>query len=93
MINTELVVLNAVDTVLQENNISEVDVKNIELFGDAGVLNSLAIIRLVVEIEEEVFSQFKISINLTDENSFNYKSSPFKNFKTLLQHVEKAINA
>lgn len=93
MINIELVVLNAVDTLLQENNITEVDVKNIELFGDTGVLNSLAIIRLVVEIEEEVFSQYKIAINLTDVNSFNYESSPFKNFKTLLHHVEKAINA
>ncbi|MBI1182861.1 hypothetical protein GC194_01225 [bacterium] len=85
------IVKDAMVMILSEQDIEIPDVEQTEIYGVNGILNSLAVIRLVVEIEERLLNDEGIAVNLTNENSFHLEKTPFKNYSTLCSYIKKLI--
>lgn len=53
--------------------------------------DSMGIVMLTVEIEEQIFDEYEIEIILADERAMSQKTSPFRNVKTLVKYIESLI--
>lgn len=58
------------------------------LFGGDGVLDSLALVKLVLAIEDSVEERAGIVVSLADERAVSQTSSPFRTVGTLAAYVE-----
>ena len=61
------------------------------LFGDAGKLDSLGLVSLVVQIEQEIEDEFGVSITIADERAMSQKKSPFKTIERLLDYISMLL--
>lgn len=57
------------------------------LFGSKGVLDSMALVNLLADIENAVHSRYGVPITLADERAMSAHNSPFLNIGTLTQAV------
>jgi acyl carrier protein len=63
-----------------------------KLFGESGVLDSLALVSVVTDLEEEIHDEFDKHITLADEKAMSQKSSPFSTVETLTEYIYKLIH-
>tara|TARA_B110000093_G_scaffold119648_2_gene128114 strand:+ start:13289 stop:13585 length:297 start_codon:yes stop_codon:yes gene_type:complete len=63
------------------------------LYGNDGVLDSMALVNLLADVEDAVFEQFGAAIALADEKAMSARNSPFLTIKTLAQAVLERIEA
>ncbi|MEN8662350.1 MAG: hypothetical protein ACN4GF_11765 [Lentimonas sp.] len=63
------------------------------LYGNDGVLDSMALVNLIADIEEAVSEKFCAAIALADEKAMSARNSPFLNVKTLTQAVLERIES
>lgn len=63
------------------------------LYGNDGVLDSMALVNLIADVEDAVSEQFGAAIALADEKAMSARNSPFLNVKTLTQAVLERIEA
>lgn len=61
------------------------------IYGEQGGINSLALVRLIVDLEEMVEVELGHSITIADEKVLSMKSSPFANIASLSQFIEGLI--
>ncbi|HEY6926354.1 MAG TPA: hypothetical protein VI653_22915 [Steroidobacteraceae bacterium] len=61
------------------------------LFGEGGQLDSMSLVSLIVGIEEEVESQFGVSLILASDKAMSMRRSPFATVGSLLQYVESLM--
>ncbi len=66
--------------------------KETKLFGDGGVLDSLALVSVVTDLEEEIHDEFDKHITLADEKAMSQKSSPFSTVESLSDYIYMLIN-
>ena len=57
------------------------------LMGDAGAVDSLKLVNLIVAIEQEIEQDFHVSINLADDESMSMTENPFATVGTLANYV------
>ncbi len=57
------------------------------IYGERGGINSLALVRLIVDLEEMVEEEMGVSITITDEKSLSMKNSPFATIGSLTEFV------
>lgn len=57
------------------------------LFGNDGLLDSMALVNLIADIENAVHNKYGIPITLADEKAMSTRNSPFLNMETLTQAV------
>lgn len=62
------------------------------LFGKGGQLDSLALVSLIIEVEEKITDELGVSIALADERALSQKNSPFLTLQTLTDYVSLLIN-
>lgn len=65
--------------------------ENAPLFGQNGVLKSIALVNLIVAVEQEVEDRFDAFLTLADEKAMSEKKSPFLTIGTLAAYVEKRM--
>ena len=63
-----------------------------KLFGGSGPLDSMALVNLLVELEELIEDDFGISTTLADEKAMSRRTSPFSRVKYLIEYIEEKIN-
>lgn len=63
-----------------------------ELYGKNGYLDSLALLRLIVVIEDKISSEMGKDIYIADEQTMSKASSPFRTIDTLVKHIEERLN-
>lgn len=63
------------------------------LYGNGGVLDSMALVNLLADVEDAVSEQFGAAIALADEKAMSARHSPFLTIKTLAQAVLERIEA
>lgn len=63
------------------------------LYGDAGILDSLQLVRLIVTIEQQLESELGLSLTLANEKAFSLKSSPFRTIGTLVDFIAALAGA
>lgn len=61
------------------------------LFGQEGVLDSLELVGLIVELEQAIEDQLGISIVIADERAMSQRSSPFRTTGSLAEYIVKTI--
>lgn len=87
-------IIRAVNNISSLLNKEQLDIisESTKLFGSEGVLDSLNLVSLVVEIEQMVLDEHGVSIVLADDTAMSQKTSPFRNVLTLSRYIEKKIS-
>lgn len=62
------------------------------LFGKNGVLDSLSLVNLIVQVEEDISENFNCPIILTSEKAMSRKISPFLTVGTLTDYIEELLS-
>ncbi len=57
------------------------------LFGPRAMLDSLALVSVIVDVEGDVSGLLGRSINLTDDRAMSQEISPFDDVQTLLNYI------
>lgn len=56
------------------------------LFGDGGLLDSLALVALVIAVEQEIEDKFGARVELADDKALSQKNSPYRSITTLANY-------
>ena len=65
---------------------------NTPLYGQAGKLDSLGLVNLILVIEERLLDKYNKNISLADDKAFSERTSPFSNVSTLTEFIYKKNN-
>jgi acyl carrier protein len=61
------------------------------LYGRSGVLDSIALVSLVVALEQLIEEEYGVSVSLADERAVSQSSSPFRTVGTLAKYAESRV--
>ncbi len=61
------------------------------LFGDDGVLDSIALVTLVVAIEQALEDELEVVLTLADEKAMSQQQSPFRTVGALAKYIQQRI--
>ena len=61
------------------------------LFGDSGVLDSMSLVTLIVDLEERLEKAFNKPFILASEKAMSQKRSPFLTVGTLHEYIESIL--
>lgn len=62
------------------------------LFGGNGQLDSIALVSLIVNIEEAIENEFNVSVTLADEKAMSRRTSPFVRISSLIDYIAELLN-
>jgi acyl carrier protein len=65
--------------------------RDTKLYGIDGVLDSLALVSLITDLEEKIFDEFGKDITLADEKAMSQRNSPFRSVETLTNYISKLL--
>ena len=65
--------------------------ENSVIYGDSSQLDSLALVSLIVAVEQNIEDEFGISITLADERAMSQENSPFRSVRSLADYVETIL--
>jgi D-alanine--poly(phosphoribitol) ligase subunit 2 len=61
------------------------------LYGSSGVLDSLALVNLIVSVEQNIEDEFGVGIILANEKAMSQRKSPFSTVGCLAEYIETLI--
>ena len=61
------------------------------LFGPNGVLDSLGLVSVLVEIEQKIADSGMGPVSLMDDRAMSQKSSPFRTVSSLAEYLERQL--
>jgi acyl carrier protein len=64
-----------------------------KLFGGGGPLDSMALVNLVVDLEELIEDDYGKTITLADEKAMSRRTSPFSRVQNLINYIEEQLNS
>lgn len=90
----ELVVAAARE-VAAEQDIEMTDALGAEtrLFGEGGLLDSMALVSLVVAVEQAIEEKYSVPIALADEKALSQRSSPYRTIGALASYAARELEA
>ena len=65
--------------------------KETKIYGDKGILDSLALISFITDLEELINSRFNTQVILASEKTMSLKNSPFRDVETLSKYIKNLI--
>jgi len=74
-----------------DNKIDISEGEQTRLFGGNGQLDSLALVSLIVNIEEAIETELGVSLILADEKAMSRRTSPFSRISNLIDYIEELI--
>ena len=91
--NIQKIVLNAIHTLgeIEDKEAFLNPDENMRLFGGSGVMDSLNIVMLIAEIEDQLAEELGLSITLADDRAMSQKTSPFRSVKTLVRYIDNLL--
>lgn len=60
---------------------------NTHLYGSQGNLDSITLVRLIIDIEEKVSEEFSNEIVIADERAMSQNRSPFRTVESLADYI------
>lgn len=64
---------------------------NSPLYGRNGVLDSLGLVQLIADLEEEIYQSASTQITIADERAMSMKISPFRSVSSLADYVSNIL--
>ncbi len=64
---------------------------NMRLFGGSGLMDSLNIVMLIAEIEDQLADEMGITVTLADDRAMSQKTSPFRSVNTLVRYIDQLL--
>ena len=64
-----------------------------KLFGGGGPLDSMALVNLVVDLEELIEDDYGKTITLADEKAMSRRTSPFSRVQNLIDYVKEQLKS
>jgi acyl carrier protein len=61
------------------------------LFGREGILDSLALVSLVVAVEQAIEDELGVSVSLADEKALSQRHSPYRTVGTLAEYAQGLV--
>ena len=61
------------------------------IYGKNGILDSISLVSLIVNVEQKVEDQFGVSIILANEKAMSQRNSPFLTIGTLSTYVKTLV--
>lgn len=62
------------------------------LYGKTGKLESIDVVTLIMEVEDQVKAEFGTSITIADDRAMSQENSPFLTVGTLTDYVAELLN-
>jgi acyl carrier protein len=89
----EDLVIRSLNEVIQVLNVPISGPINLDtrLFGPKGVLKSIELVSLIVDLEEKIADEYCISLILADERAMSQKKSPFRTVSSLAQYISMLL--
>ncbi|HSD74326.1 MAG TPA: hypothetical protein VLB75_06120 [Steroidobacteraceae bacterium] len=66
---------------------------NTRLFGEGGLLDSMALVSLVIAVEQALEEKYDVAVALADEKALSQRSSPYRTIGTLAAYAEQELAA
>lgn len=66
---------------------------NTRLFGEGGLLDSMALVSLVIAVEQAVEEKYDVAVALADEKALSQRSSPYRTVGTLAAYAAQEVAA
>ena len=63
------------------------------LYGEGSLLDSIALVTLIVDLEEKLADQFERNLVLADERAMSRTHSPFRSIGTLVDYIEALLTS
>jgi len=63
------------------------------LFGEGGLLDSMALVSLVIAVEQAVEEKYDTPVALADEKALSQRSSPYRTIGTLASYAAQELSA
>src|SRR5690606_6785214 len=64
-----------------------------QIYGPNSELDSLGLVNLLVDIEQEIYENFNTSITIASEKAMSQNNSPFRNYSTLKELILNEYNS
>jgi len=61
------------------------------IYGDNSPLDSLALVSLIVAVEQNIEDEYGVSVTLADERAMSLENSPFRSIRSLSNYVEEIL--
>jgi acyl carrier protein len=78
--------LRDLDPVAQSTPTTDISEKT-ALFGPEGILDSLGLVALIVDVEEAIAERSGVAITLGDDRAVSQRSSPFRTVGSLAEYI------
>ncbi|HET8782663.1 MAG TPA: hypothetical protein VFM63_09605 [Pyrinomonadaceae bacterium] len=62
------------------------------LYGKTGKLESIDVVTLIMEVEDQIKAEFGASITIADDRAMSQENSPFLTVGTLTDYVAELLN-
>lgn len=62
------------------------------LYGKSGKLESIDVVTLIMEVEDQIKAEFGTSITIADDRAMSQENSPFSTLGTLTTYVAELLN-
>ena len=66
--------------------------ENTKLFGESSSLDSMGLVTLIADLEEDIRQQYKLSVSLVDEKAMSRLTSPFRSVHHLADYIMLVVN-
>jgi acyl carrier protein len=63
------------------------------LFGEGGLLDSMALVSLVIAVEQAMEEKYNVGVALADEKALSQRSSPYRTIGTLAAYAAQELAA
>lgn len=61
------------------------------LFGKGALLDSLALVTMVVDLEQRIEEEYNLTLTLADDRAMSQRNSPFRSVGALVDYLELLI--
>jgi acyl carrier protein len=90
----KLVMQTAREIAVEQGIVAESELtRDARLFGEGGLLDSLALVSLVVAIEQAVADRYGKAVSLADEKALSQRNSPYRTVATLAAYAAAELGA
>ena len=90
LIEIEKYVQGKMKSFANENDIEINELRdNTRLMGGTGLLDSMDLVRFIVELEEALDDDFSLEVSLTSEKAMSRNTSPFINIGALSKYIKE----